>query len=131
MVSSQRGIGITLPQNVRVERGEHLLVSLLCDREEGVFPAVVMFARDGVLGLNFLELDLRQQRELTRMTFSRADTWASTWGQGSLDTPLGALLEVSSIGLRGLRLLSRATFAELRSCLRKSSFQLRSAPRNS
>ena len=113
-----------------VERGEQLLVSLFRDNEECVFPAVVMFSRDGVLGLNFLELNLEQQRELTRMTFSRADTWAATWGQGAVDTPLGALAEVSSIGWRGLRLLSRATFVELRTRLRIPSLHLRSTLRN-
>ena len=127
---SQRGIGIALPEGAHVERGEQLLVSLFRDNEECVFPAVVMFSRDGVLGLNFLELNLEQQRELTRMTFSRADTWAATWGQGAVDTPLGALAEVSSIGWRGLRLLSRATFVELRTRLRIPSLHLRSTPRN-
>lgn len=127
---SQRGIGIALPEGAHVERGEQLLVSLFRDHEECVFPAVVMFSRAGVLGLNFLELNIEQQRELTRMTFSRADTWAATWGQGAADTPLGALAEVSSIGWRGLRLLSRATFAELRARLPSPSFHLRSTPRN-
>ena len=126
---SQRGVGIVLPEGVQVERGERLLVSLFRDREEGVFPALVMFSRDGVLGLNFLELSLKQQRELTRMTFSRADTWAATWGQGAVDTPLGALAEVSSIGWRGIRLLSRATLTELGARLRRPSFNLRSTPR--
>ena len=43
---------------------------------------------------------------------------------------IGALAEVSSIGWRGLRLLSRATFLELRTRLRIPSLHLRSTPRN-
>jgi cellulose synthase (UDP-forming) len=126
---SQRGIGLILPDGVQVAGGEKLLVSLFRDQEECVFPAVVMFSRGGVLGLNFLELSLEQERELTRMTFSRADTWAATWGQGAVDTPLGALVEVSSIGWRGIRLLSRATLHEVGARLR-IPFSLRSPQRN-
>nr|WP_271412189.1 UDP-forming cellulose synthase catalytic subunit [Pseudomonas sp. Q1-7] len=128
---SQSGIGISLPEGVRVERGENVQVSLFRDAEEGVFPATVVFARGQVLGLNFVDLDLRQQRELTRMTFSRADTWAATWGQGAVDTPLRALREVSGIGWRGIRLLSRASFAELARSLRSLALAAKTQARNS
>ncbi|MEO4045959.1 UDP-forming cellulose synthase catalytic subunit [Pseudomonas sp. CAU 1711] len=128
---SQSGVGLELPEGAVVARGERVLVSLFRDREESVFPATVVFSQGHVLGLNFCELNLEQQRELTGMTFSRADTWAATWGQGAVDTPLGALAEVSSIGWRGIRLLSRATLVELVGQLRALSFHLRSTPRNS
>lgn len=110
---SQRGVGISLPGAVQVSRGELVQVSLFRDHEEGVFPATVVFSRGQTLGLNFLALSLQQQSELARLTFSRADTWASTWGQGAVDTPLGALGEVSRIGLRGILLLAKATQVEL------------------
>lgn len=110
---SQSGVGINLPEGVAVPQGEEVQVSLFLNNEECVFPATVVFSRGRTLGLNFAQLDLQQQGALARLTFSRADTWASTWGQGSLDTPLGALGEVSRIGIRGIALLSKATLAEL------------------
>ena len=122
---SQSGIGLELPDGAQVARGEQVHVSLFRDREECVFPATVVFSHGRSLGLNFGEMSFEQQRELTSMTFSRADTWAANWGQGAMDTPLGALAEVSSIGWRGMRLLSRATFAELASQLRSLSFSFR------
>ncbi|KOG93492.1 hypothetical protein AL345_19560 [Aeromonas caviae] len=109
---SQRGVGINLPEGVQVACGEQVHVSLFRDDEEGVFPASVVFSHGQTLGLNFVNLTLQQQSELARLTFSRADTWAKTWGTGVVDTPLGALAEVTGIGWRGICLLSRATFNE-------------------
>ena len=105
---SQRGVGLTLPDGVSVPRGEQVQVSLFLDEQECVLPAQVVFSRGTALGLTFHELNLQQQFDLTRLTFSRADTWANAWGQAS-DTPLSALREVSRIGLRGIAQLARAT----------------------
>ena len=63
-----------------------------------VFPAIVVFSRETMIGAQFDHMTLRQQSELVRLTFSRADTWASTWGNGEVDTPLAALRDVSLIG---------------------------------
>jgi cellulose synthase (UDP-forming) len=110
---SQRGVGLELPSGVAVPRGELVNVSLFRDQEESVFPAKVVFSQGSILGLNFEALSLDQQRELVRMTFSRADTWAANWGKSSVDTPLRALAEVSGIGWRGIRLLTIASFDEV------------------
>nr|WP_259651481.1 UDP-forming cellulose synthase catalytic subunit [Pseudomonas sp. NCCP-436] len=118
---SQRGMGVRLPEGLAVAHGQTLRVSLNRGREACTLPARVVFSKDSTLGLNFINLDLRQQFELTRMTFSRADTWASTWGQGSVDTPLGSLAEVSTIGWRGIRQLASATFDELRRLARATT----------
>lgn len=127
---SQSGLGLILPKGVHIPVGEHVQVSLFQDDEEGVFPASVVFSHGQTLGLSFLELSLQQQSELARLTFSRADNWSNTWGAGAVDTPLGALAEVSSIGWRGMCLLSRATLdASLRN-LRSLPFPFRTAPRN-
>jgi cellulose synthase (UDP-forming) len=128
---SQRGVGITLPPGSDVSRGEHVQVCLRRDHEECSLPATVVFSRNQELGLNFLPLTLEQQSDLTRMTFSRADTWASTWGKGDLDTPLGALGEVSKIGLRGILLLTKATFSELAQHLPTKRLAPKPVPRNS
>ena len=117
---SQRGMGVALPQGVAIAHGESLHVSLARGKDECVLPAKVVFSREQTLGLSFIDLNMRQQFELTRMTFSRADTWASTWGQGVVDTPLVALREVSVIGWRGLRQLFRATSDEVIRHVRRS-----------
>ncbi|WP_409522286.1 UDP-forming cellulose synthase catalytic subunit [Pseudomonas sp.] len=118
---SQRGMGLTLPQGLELERGQPVQVSLFLDQQEYLFPAQVMYGRGTSLGLTFQELTLQQQFDLTRLTFSRADTWAKAWGQGS-DTPLSALWEVSRIGWRGICQLSRASVAEVSNRARSASF---------
>lgn len=128
---SQSGVGINLPEGVEVAQGEQVLVSLFREGEEVVLPASVVFSRGQTLGLTYLDLSVQQQSDLTRMTFSRADIWAANWGKGVVDTPLGALAEVTGIGWRGMRLLSRATFNELSRRRFSLSFFSRTTPRNS
>lgn len=128
---SQRGMGIALPEGLLIAHGLSLHVSLSRGQDECVLPAKVVFSKGQTLGLNFIDLNMRQQFELTRMTFSRADTWASTWGQGVVDTPLVALREVSVIGWRGIRQLFRATSDEVTRFARRSPAAGRIHSRNS
>jgi cellulose synthase (UDP-forming) len=128
---SQSGVGVIVPETLSLSPGERVQVSLFRGTEECVLPAVVMFRKGQTLGLNFAELDLAQQRDLTRMTFSRADAWTSTWGKGAVDSPLGALADISGIGWRGIRLLSQATFDVLVRQLRSVPLSGRTNSRNS
>ncbi|WP_034294838.1 UDP-forming cellulose synthase catalytic subunit [Herbaspirillum sp. RV1423] len=111
---SQKGIGLRLPEGVTVQQGTHINVSLFLNQQEKVFPAIVVFNRGGVFGAQFNSLSLRQQSELVRLTFSRADIWATNWGSGRPDTPLAALREVSLIGVHGAKELIKATLFQLR-----------------
>lgn len=115
---SQKGLGFRLPEGVMVPQGERVQISLFRNQHLSVFPAVIVFSRGNVLGAQFDQLTLRQQSELVRLTFSRADTWASTWGSGQVDTPLVALRDVSAIGLRGIYELFKATVLEAQAWLR-------------
>ena len=116
---SQKGVGLRLPEGVSVPQGERVQISLFRNQHLSVFPAVIVFSRGELLGAQFDALSLRQQSELVRLTFSRADTWAATWGGGQVDTPLVALREVSRIGLRGIHELFKASAMEVRSLLRR------------
>jgi cellulose synthase (UDP-forming) len=106
---SQTGLGLLMPLGAGIEAGDSIVVSLYRGAQVCDFPARVMFSRDGYLGTRFEGLSLRQQSELVRLTFARADNWASSWGQRRPDTPLIALREVCRIGLRGILELLRAT----------------------
>lgn len=128
---SQRGMGINLPAGMEITHGQQLEVSLSRGNETCQLPAKVVFSKGTTVGLSFIDLNLRQQFELTRMTFSRADTWASTWGQGVVDAPLTALAEVSVIGWRGIRQLTRATLDEMSRRPRSASDLAITNPRNS
>ncbi len=101
---SATGLGVRLPpESAGLPIDQQVEISVYRGQEERVFPAKVVFAANAQLGLRFDPLTLQQQIELAEMTFARADTWARTWGQGTADTPLQALRDVTRIGLLGLR----------------------------
>jgi cellulose synthase (UDP-forming) len=118
---SQSGVGLTLPPQVQLCANEKLRLCILRTPPSSLFPATTMFSDDGVAGVQFVDLSLRQQSELVRLTFSRADTWANTWGNGRLDAPMAALREVSGIGLRAILHLFVATIKDGQALLRKRS----------
>jgi cellulose synthase (UDP-forming) len=109
---SQTGLGLVLPQGARAALHEKVLVSIFRGREEGVFPATVVFSRDERVGLRFDTMSVAQQVELSQLTFARADTWASGWGNRKPDAPLLALLDITKIGGYGFALLLRYFFYE-------------------
>lgn len=116
---SQKGMGMRLPEGVSVPQGARVQLSLFKDNHPSVFPANIVFSRGSLLGLQFDQLSLRQQSEWVRLTFSRADTWASTWGHGQIDTPVVALRAVTRIGGRGLYALFQATLMEARNLIQR------------
>ncbi|WP_039788880.1 UDP-forming cellulose synthase catalytic subunit [Herbaspirillum huttiense] len=111
---SQKGIGLRLPAGVSIARNARIEVSMIRNAQEKVFPAMVVFSRNDMVGAQFHELSLRQQSELVRLTFSRADIWDNNWGKSRPDTPLKALREVTGIGMNGVRELLKATLIKLR-----------------
>jgi cellulose synthase (UDP-forming) len=121
---SQTGLGLKVPADAGITNGEVIRITLFRNNYSSEFPATVVFSRNGEIGTRFIDLSLRQQSELVRLTFARADTWASTWGQGTPDSPLVALREVGQIGWRGIRELisaSRNDFSRLFWWRRRSS----------
>ncbi|WP_144955783.1 UDP-forming cellulose synthase catalytic subunit [Pseudomonas oryzihabitans] len=104
---SQSGIGLKLPAGLHLPEGSAVEVELSRNGRSRRFPATVAFSRAGAVGTRFAELSVTEQRELVRMTFSRADLWAEAWGNHRPDSLLGSLREVSQIGLRGLTDLNR------------------------
>ena len=104
---SQSGLGLRLPEGVQVAEGSPVQIELTRNGQARQFPASVVFSRTGVVGTRFADLSVTEQRELVRMTFSRADLWAEAWGNHRPDSLLGSLREVSLIGLRGVADLNR------------------------
>jgi cellulose synthase (UDP-forming) len=100
---SYGGLGLVLPEDAPLpQRGEHIVVSLFRDDYEGIFPAEVQMCRGHTLGVSFPTLTIDQERDLMRVTFSRADSWISSWGRCRPNRPLRSLVEVLGVGLRGL-----------------------------
>jgi len=108
---SQRGLGLQLPEGETLACGAPIRVSLSRNNRTNDFDATVVFSKGNLIGAQFTPLSLRQQSDLVRLTFSRADTWAESWGSSKPDTPLAALGKVSTIGLGGLLSLFKAVLA--------------------
>ncbi len=111
---SQSGVGLRVPNELQLETGSEVHVSLFRSDEEGTFPAQVTFSGNGRLGLRFGELSLQQQADIARLTFGRADAWIDFWGNRQHDKPLTSLKSVMVIGMRGLGQLAANTLNILR-----------------
>lgn len=111
---SQSGVGLRVPQGLKLETGSQVEVSLFRSDEEGTFPAQVTFSGNGRLGLRFEGLSLRQQADIARLTFARADAWIDFWGNRQQDKPLTSLKSVMVIGMRGLGQVAANTLNILR-----------------
>ena len=111
---SQSGVGLRVPNELQLETGSEVHVSLFRTDEEGTFPAQVTFSGGGRLGLRFEGLSLRQQADIARLTFARADAWIDFWGNRQHDKPLTSLKSVMVIGVRGLGQLAANTLNILR-----------------
>ena len=99
---SQNGVGLRVPEGVQIAVGTFLEVSLFSSGDEGTFPAQVTFCGAGRVGLQFAHMTAHQQAHLTRLTFARADSWLSFWGNRVHDRPLRSLWGVMQTGARGL-----------------------------
>ncbi|WP_295463258.1 UDP-forming cellulose synthase catalytic subunit [uncultured Pseudomonas sp.] len=104
---SQSGLGLRLPEGVEVAEGTPVHIELTRNGQARRFPATVVFSRNNAVGTRFADLSVTEQRELVRMTFSRADLWAEAWGNHQPDSLLGSLRGVGLIGLRGVTELNR------------------------
>ncbi|KAF1021384.1 MAG: Cellulose synthase catalytic subunit [UDP-forming] [Paracidovorax wautersii] len=104
---SQGGLGLALPDATALALHMQVGVSLYRNGEEAVFPAEVVFLREGRVGLQLGELTTAQQIDFARMTFARADLWTQEWGKTRRDAPLAALATVFRTGARGFLMLFR------------------------
>lgn len=118
---SQEGLGLRIPVDLPLKIGDPVQVSLYLNNDEGTFPATVAFRHQQQLGLRLDQLNVPQQVDYARLTFGRADNWATSWGNTTPDTPLVALKSVILIGGRGMRILGGHVMNLFRSSRRTSS----------
>jgi cellulose synthase (UDP-forming) len=98
---STKGVWLNLTNAPDLALGTEVKLTLYRGEVGLVFPARVT-SSGTVVQLEFEQLTLAQQRQLTQMTFSRADNWATTWGRGPQDELMLALKGIYTHGLQNL-----------------------------
>lgn len=99
------GLGLALPGEMLatslVNAGDRVWVTLDRGDQECAFPARVVMTNKNLLGLQFDELSIADERRLVQCTFGRADAWVGKNDGRPNDKPLEGFREVCRLGLRG------------------------------
>jgi cellulose synthase (UDP-forming) len=95
---STKSVGLTLARARDIAIGTEVKLALFRGPSEFIFPATVV-SSGNTIEVVFEKLTLEQERQLTQMTFSRADNWATTWGRGPEDQLLKSLKGIFVYGL--------------------------------
>lgn len=98
---SATGLGLRLPEGLRLATGSHVHVGLSRGSSEHAFPARVALSLPGRVGLHFESMSLEAEQRLIECTFGRADAWVANDRDRVHDRPLDSLLEVLGYGMRG------------------------------
>ena len=98
---SMGGMSLRIPEGFKLEKGEEAMISLYGTNGECLFPAKVIFSKENLLSLQFLNLNLQQQMDLISCTIGRADVWLNWSEERDLDHPLNGLKEIAYHSLRG------------------------------
>ncbi len=111
---SLNGLGLELAEELALERGTTLQVTMESGNVEHAFTARVTAQRGNYMGVQFVNMTLRQQEQLIQCTFGRADAWSRWQEQYASDLPLRGLWEIATLGLRGYAQLVRWALLEAR-----------------
>jgi cellulose synthase (UDP-forming) len=101
---------LKLPKDngVKWDIGERVHVSIFRGDKESTFPGTVQTGGQFV-GIQFDDsLTLKQTKELAKMTFGRADMWATEWDKHTDDKPMTSIKNVIGHGLVNLYGLIRS-----------------------
>ena len=102
---SEGGLGLQMPAADMVPLHSQVQISLYVGEMEYVFPARVITTRDTFVGIEFDNLDLRQQMNLVQCTLARADAWLDWDEHRVVDHPLHALKEIFFHSMKGYQYL--------------------------
>jgi cellulose synthase (UDP-forming) len=99
---SSTGLALRIPRGLKIAAGDSLSVQFALRFAQHEIPATVVDNKAGVLRLQFLPLTLAQEEELTRVLYSRADSWLSSAAERERDRPLKSLGLLAKLSVRGV-----------------------------
>ncbi|WER47318.1 UDP-forming cellulose synthase catalytic subunit [Cupriavidus sp. WKF15] len=118
---AEGGLGIRLPDDVKVDIGQRLGISLYLQNAEHAFNSTVVFRGQDHAGLRLEDMTVAQEMAFIQCTFSRADAWLTSWGAKRHDAPRLALRQIMQIGILGFRNVAFHLGRELRRLIHRKS----------
>lgn len=104
---SNSGLAIRIPRGMNLNASDFVSVSFALRAVCAELPAKVVGNEKGRLRLRFDYLNQIQEEELTRVLYSRADSWLSYADQRDRDQPLRSLLLLVQLSVQGIALAFR------------------------
>jgi cellulose synthase (UDP-forming) len=102
---SSGGLGVELPQDLKLDLETQVEVALYRNDQESRFASTVRFSSGKRLGLRFAPMSFAQERALVQCTTARADIWAARWGNHPrvpIHRVLGHIVSISGTGFRDM-----------------------------
>ncbi|WP_240635901.1 UDP-forming cellulose synthase catalytic subunit [Caldimonas tepidiphila] len=124
---SLTGVGLRLPGGPPAPPGTPVQLTLFQDDQECVVPARIAHWSGPSVAVALEPLDVAQEFDYVRFTFSRADAWVASWGTAQQDVPARALRDVLGAGMRGISKIVHYVGADLRRHLSRDRNRLRPA----
>lgn len=119
---STGGMALRLDQPEPLEPGSRIGLVLSHRGREQSVPAVVRHDRDAEgFSIEFLPMNIEQERWLVATTFARADIWIKQWGRHGRETFLKSLGEVLHASARGFRRLGQYIIDSARQGFRRGT----------
>jgi cellulose synthase (UDP-forming) len=104
---SNGGLAVRIPRGMDVRANENVSVSFTLRAARAELPATVVGNEKGRLRLQFGALNSVQEEDLTRILYSRADSWLTYADQREQDRPLRSLFLLMRLSVRGIGLALR------------------------
>jgi cellulose synthase (UDP-forming) len=104
---SNGGLAVRIPRGIDVRAEESVSVSFALRAARAELPATVVGNDKGRLRLQFGALNSAQEEDLTRILYSRADSWLTYADQRERDRPLRSLFLLMRLSVRGVGLALR------------------------
>lgn len=102
---STGGMALRVQDQNNIVVGMSIQIGLTHRNEERLLPAIVRHNRQGIISVQFEEMNIQQERWLIASTFARADIWLSQWGKHDRDSFFVSMRQVLGTSMRGFGVL--------------------------
>ncbi|MGA2961509.1 MAG: UDP-forming cellulose synthase catalytic subunit, partial [Candidatus Korobacteraceae bacterium] len=100
---SAGGAAVEIPQSIKIETGEKLNFYFASKPDGCNFQPVVVGQEGNKLRLSFGEITLEQEEVLTRVLYSRANSWINWNEKRGVDRPLRTYMHLVGLAFKGLK----------------------------